>query len=138
MIKQFFKRLLSKLGIVNFSLKLAEFIVRNYSFVIDIPYKEWVNKYIEKLNKIADDGKITNDESAEFVALINTMIPHNIYANYALRIAESVLKDIEYTQSIPYEGWATDIGTELEQASQDGEISNNEVADFIKFVREAR
>lgn len=138
MFKQLFKRLLSKIGVVNLSLKIAEMAVRNYSFVVNIPYKEWTNKMVDKLNKVSDDGKITNDESADFVALIKTMIPSNMYANFSLRVAELVLRDIEYTQSIPYDGWTNDIIDELQQASKDGEISNSEVADFIKFVREAR
>lgn len=138
MIKQFLKSLLSKIGIVNFSLKVAELIVRNYSFVVEIPYEEWTNKVIDKLKGIAEDGKITNGESAEFISFIRTLVPKNIYANFSLRIAEAILKDISYKQNIPYEGWTNDIINELEKASEDGEISNSEVADFIKFVREAR
>lgn len=138
MIKQFLKNLLSKIGVVNFSLKVAELIVRNYSFVVEIPFEEWTNKVIDELKAIAEDGKITNDESAEFIAFIRPLIPRNMYANWSLRIAEAILKDINYTQDIPYDGWTNDIINELGQASEDGEISNSEVADFIKFIREAR
>lgn len=138
MIKQFFKRLLSKLGVVNFSLKISEFVVRNYSFTVEIPFPNWTNKIIAELEKIAEDGQLTNQESAEFVAFIKTLVPHNVYANFTLRVAEAILSDIEYTQSIPYEGWTNDIIDELQEASEDGKIDNDEVADFIKFIREAR
>jgi len=138
MIKRFLKGMLSKLGITNLALKAAELVVRNYSFVIEIPFNEWTNKIIGKLEDIAENGKITNNESAEFLAFIKTLIPRNIYANLSLRIAETILEDIDYTKDIPYVEWTNDIINELRQASEDDEISNKEVADFIKFVRENR
>ena len=138
MIKWFLKSILLKLGVVSLALKVAELVVRNFSFVMNIPFDEWTNKIIDKLETVAEDGKITNDESSEFIAFTRTLIPHNIYANYSLRVAEAILGGIEYTCTIPYAGWTKDIINGLQEASEDGEIGNNEVADFIKFVRENR
>lgn len=129
---------LSKFGFANLGLRIAETILRGYTFKQPIPYSGWTNEVLAKLNKMADDKQFDNDETAEFVKYIRTVTPKNFYLNISLRVSETIFKNVEYSTNIPYSGWTDDIIDQFEKISEDGVINNKEAANFVKFIRENR
>jgi len=138
MFKAILNNLLARIGLANLGLRIGETILRNYSFSEVIPYQGWTNNIIDQLKKISDDGKFTNSEAAEFIAYIRTLIPQNIYADLALRVSETILRNVQYSFAIPYPGWTNDIVNEFQKVAEDGEVTNVELADFVRFIRENR
>lgn len=138
MLKNMINWGLSKLGFANLGLRIAETVLRYYTFKQPIPYSGWTNEILAELNKIADDGQFDNDEAAEFVKYIRTVTPENFYLNLSLKVSETIFRNVNYSTSIPYPGWTDDIINQFEKISEDGVIDNNESANFVKFIRENR
>ncbi len=70
MLKKILSHLAWKMGIVNMSLRVAEVVLRNVEFEAEIPFSGWANDILEEAKKMAEDGKITNDEAADVVKFI--------------------------------------------------------------------
>lgn len=136
LIKKYLANLAMKLGILNFSLKVAEMAARNFSFAVDIPFSKWTEEISSILEKANDDGKIDNTELEEIVTWIKTVTPENIWIDKSLSLTGIFLRNIKFTTPLPYKKWTEDMVDKLHKISEDGEINNTEVADLIKFIRE--
>ncbi len=58
--------------------------------------------------------------------------------NLTLRVAEVILRNVDFEAQIPYSGWTNDILSEVKTMAEDGKITNDEAADMLKFIRENR
>jgi len=138
MFKNILNYLLAKLGTANLGLRAAETILKNYTFERKIPFEEWTQRIVEQLEKISKDGEFTNNEAAEFIEYISTVTPKNMYLSISLKIAQTVLRNVDYSASIPYSGWANDMAKQFREIADDGKVTNVELANLVKFIRENR
>lgn len=137
-IKKYLARLAIQLGILNFSLKVAEMAARNFTFTIEIPFPKWTEEISSILEQANNDGKLDNTELEEIVTWVKTITPDSYWINKPLSLAGILLRNVQFTIPLPYKKWTEDMVDKLHKALDDGEIDNIEVADLIKFIRENR
>lgn len=135
-IKKYLTRLAIQLGILNFSLKVAEMAARNFSFTIEVPFPKWTEEISSILERANDDGKIDNMELEEIVTWIKNVTPESFWIEKPLNIAGILLRNTKFAIPLPYKKWTEDMVDELHKILEGGEIDNIEVADLIKFIRE--
>jgi len=136
LVKKYLANLAIRFGILNFSLKVAEMAARNFSFRVEVPFKEWTKEIFSILDRANDDGRLDNTEFEEIVTWINAVTPDNKWLNSSLSLAATLLRNAEFSILLPYGKWTADMVDELHIILEDGEINNIEVANLIKFVRE--
>jgi len=67
MLKKILALILNKIGIMNLSLRVAEFILVQLDLQWKVPYPGYTKDVIKQVQKISEDGIITGTEIADVI-----------------------------------------------------------------------